>query len=185
MFRSPLLPKISEQVSEVEDVDVDESIYQTLPLSAQTYQHVQEVSTLPDVPRELNTLDVQNKSKDLQHILLDLTHAKGFIAAALADATSGIPLATLNVKDFDIEAAVSANSQVIRCKLDALHALGFDKEDGVEDILITLNSQYHLIRMSKKNPSIFIYMALEKAQANLVLARRALAKTEKLLNAMS
>lgn len=183
IFRFPFLPKSAGHVSEIEDVEADESIYKTLPISTKPYVHIQDIVKVKqsNALLEQDVVHMQNKYKDFGHILTDLKQTKGFIAAALAHATSGMTLATLKAKDFDIEAAVAVNSPVIRAKLNALHALGFDQEEGVEDILITLNSQYHLIRLYKKDPSIFFYMALEKAQTNLVLARRALVDTENLL----
>lgn len=120
---------------------------------------------------------------DLNNLLAELQSIKGFIAAAVADADSGMAMATLEGnQSFDINVAAAANAQVIKSKLEAMDALGFGNKERIEDVLITLNSQYHLIRLSNKDPSIFIYIALDKAQANLALARRGLAKAEQKLD---
>ena len=49
-----------------------------------------------------------------------------------------------------------------------------DLRDKVEDILITLGSQYHLIRpiRSRSGAGLFLYLALAKSRANLAMARR-------------
>lgn len=119
---------------------------------------------------------------DLDEVLRGLKGLKGFIAAAVANADSGMALATLGGGAFDIDVAAAANAQVIKSKLEAMDALGFSGKEKIEDILITLNSQYHLIRLFDKDPSIFLYIALDKSQSNLALARRGLAKAEQALD---
>jgi hypothetical protein len=61
----------------------------------------------------------------------------------------------------------------MRAKLDVMQKLGL-RGEVIEDILITLGSQYHLIRPIQGNPDdkLFLYVALNKAQANLAMARR-------------
>ena len=50
-------------------------------------------------------------------------------------------------------------------------------KDKIEDILITLDGQYHLIRMV--GTSMFIYCVLDRRKANLALSRRELAGIDK------
>ena len=61
----------------------------------------------------------------------------------------------------------------MRTKLDVMEKLGL-RGEVIEDILITLGSQYHLIRPVHGAPDdkLFLYLALNKAQANLAMARR-------------
>ena len=94
----------------------------------------------------------------------------GFIGACLVDSETGLMLAAEsgNAK-FDLEAAGAANTQVVRAKNQAMAALGL--KDVIEDILITLGTQYHLIRPLTSNPAIFIYLAVDRKSANLGLAR--------------
>ncbi|GLY04450.1 MULTISPECIES: hypothetical protein [Actinoplanes] len=104
----------------------------------------------------------------------------GAIGVALVDYTSGLTLGVMGggaIMDMNIAAA--GNTDVIRAKVRTLEMLGL--QDGIEDILITLDSQYHLIRLlqgRRSGEALFLYLALNKSQANLGLARHQLRKIE-------
>lgn len=98
-----------------------------------------------------------------------LADLQGFIGACLVDSDTGLMLASELAGKFDLEAAGAANTEVVRAKNQAIESLGL--KDGIEDILITLGTQYHLIRPLAANPSVFIYVALDRKQANLGMAR--------------
>ena len=100
----------------------------------------------------------------------ELSNIQGFIAGCLVDGESGLMLAQeTSGSKFDIEAAGAANTEVVRAKNEAMQALGL--EDTIEDILITLGTQMHLIRPLTSNPMIFVYVALDRSASNLGLAR--------------
>lgn len=116
-------------------------------------------------------------AENIDACLKDLAKEKGFIAAAVVDSDSGMALGTIGGGDhFPIEVGAAANTEVVLAKLRAAEALGID--DSIEDILITLTSQYHLIRPLTAQPTVFIYIALDRAQSNLALARRTVSATE-------
>ncbi|EYD71570.1 hypothetical protein Rumeso_04971 [Rubellimicrobium mesophilum DSM 19309] len=69
----------------------------------------------------------------------------------------------------DLEAASALNTQVVKAKLQAIETLGLD--DAIQDVLITLGKQLHLIRPLEANPAMFLYVALDKKAANLGMAR--------------
>ena len=100
----------------------------------------------------------------------ELKNIAGFIGACMVDSDSGMMLASeAGNGKFDLEAAGAANTEVVRAKNAAMQALGL--KDSIEDILITLTSQYHLIRPLASNPAVFIYVALDRKTANLGMAR--------------
>ena len=109
--------------------------------------------------------------------LTALKDISGFIAACIVDGESGLMLAqeTSGIP-FDIEAAGAANTEVVRAKNEAMAALGLD--DRIEEILISLGTQLHLIRPLESNPLVFVYVALDRKKANLGLARMNVKKVE-------
>jgi len=114
--------------------------------------------------------------------LKDAMQIDGAIGAALVDQTSGMALGTVGGnKSFDLSVAAAANTEVIRAKLRTMELLGL--RETVEDILVTLGSQYHLLRpiTGRSGQGLFLYLALNKDRANLALARHKLRGIERAL----
>ncbi len=100
----------------------------------------------------------------------------GAMAAALVDYRSGMCLAQQGTA-LNLDLAAAGNTQVVRAKLKTMESLGLRK--GIEDILITLGDQYHLIRLVPNNDGLFLYLVLDKAKGNLALARYKLTDIER------
>ncbi|GHC41803.1 hypothetical protein [Streptomyces flavofungini] len=108
-----------------------------------------------------------------------LTEVDGALGAAVVDYTSGMALGTLGGgKDLDLSVAAAGNTDLIRAKVRTMETLGL--RDKIEDILVTLGSQYHLIRpvTGKAGNGLFIYLVIDKARSNLAMARHLLRRTE-------
>lgn len=118
----------------------------------------------------------------LETALKDAVSIEGAIGAALVDYTSGMTLGTAGGSaDFDLTVAAAGNTDVVRAKIRTLEMLGLS--DGIEDILISLDTQYHLIRplTSRSGKGLFLYIALSRGRANLGLARRQLSQIEAMI----
>src|ERR1700721_883300 len=104
----------------------------------------------------------------------------GAVGASLVDWDSGMSLGALGGgKYLDLDVAAAGNTEVIRAKMRTMESLRLD--DAIEDILITLNKQYHLIRLlknSRDENGLFLSLVLERSKANLALARHSLKRIE-------
>ncbi len=107
-----------------------------------------------------------------------LMEIDGCIGACIVDSNSGMMLATAaGTGVINLEVAAAGNTEVVRAKRKTMKALAL--HDQIEDILITLGKQYHLIRPLASNDSLFIYLALDKTKANLAMARHSLGQIER------
>jgi len=114
---------------------------------------------------------MQNVTKSLETLSADLA---GFLGAALVDHESGMTLGSLG-SGLDLDVAAAGNTEVVRAKMRVMKQL--EIEGSIEDILITLDSQLHLIRPI--GDSLFLYLALDKKQGNLGMARHVVARVAK------
>ncbi|MER7679599.1 MULTISPECIES: roadblock/LC7 domain-containing protein [unclassified Streptomyces] len=108
-----------------------------------------------------------------------MTSIEGALGAALVDYTSGMALGTLGGgKDLDLAIAAAGNTDVIRAKTRTMEHLGIKSD--IEDMLITLSHQYHLIRPLKGRDGngLFLYLVLDKGKSNLAMARHQLKRIE-------
>ncbi|MEU1570026.1 hypothetical protein ABZ519_02425 [Streptomyces collinus] len=108
-----------------------------------------------------------------------LSSIEGATGAALVDYTSGMALGTVGGSNsFDLNVAAAGNTDVVRAKLRTMELLGI--QDEIEDILITLGTQYHLIRLlrSQGGNGLFLYLVLDAGRANLAMARHQLRRIE-------
>lgn len=112
---------------------------------------------------------------NLNESLQDLMTLDGALCAAVVDYNSGMLLGSIGT-GVDLELAAAGNTEVVRAKMKTMKSLGLN--DSIEDILITLGKQYHILRPAEKISGIFIYYVLDSGRANLALARRKIADVE-------
>ncbi|MCP2028101.1 hypothetical protein L1276_003269 [Flavobacterium sp. HSC-32F16] len=114
---------------------------------------------------------LQNFQNDLRE------NVSGFIAVSVTEVETGMSYCSLSVNpDFDPELASAYNLEVVKAKLNAIKALGLEQK--INDILITLTDQIHIIDVSEDG-QYFIYLAVDAKKANLGLTRATLAKFKK------
>lgn len=116
------------------------------------------MATLKDTLQKLGTID-------------------GYVGACVVDSNSGMMLgAHGGGPQMNLEVAAAGNTEVVRAKRRTMKALGIT--EGIEDILITLQGQYHLIRPLAKKDGLFVYLVLDRGRANLAMGRHQLAEAE-------
>lgn len=116
----------------------------------------------------------QNKGNgdvlSVQEALTNLMQIEGSIGAAIVDYESGMTLGTDGGRNLDMELAGAGTTEVVRSEKNTVHDLQID--EPIQDILISLESQYHLVRMCERHEDIFIYLVIDRDKGNLGLARR-------------
>lgn len=115
----------------------------------------------------------------IKQSLDELLTCDGAMCASIVDSASGMMLGSAGT-GVDLELAAAGNTEVVRAKLKTMHSLGLN--DVIEDILITLGRQYHIIRPVTRKEGVFIYFVLDKSRANLALARRKAADVDRELS---
>jgi len=97
---------------------------------------------------------------------------EGAIGAALVDYTSGKTLGTVGGGNLDMELAGAASTEVVRAKQATIDRMELDER--IQDILVTMSTQYHLTRVLHQHADVFAYVVLDKENAALANARRKL-----------
>ena len=112
------------------------------------------------------------------------TNVPGFIAVSVTEVRSGVSYGAESVDpSFDPNLASAYNLEVVKAKQNAPQILGLASKEKIEDILITLTNQIHIIDIAASG-GYFIYLAVDSSKANLGLTRALLAKYKKDLAAI-
>lgn len=166
---------------EVVDVEVHEpAAPPTLPepLAIDPFPYTQIDETYVDA-ETLDTLSEPKEPGDMTDYNESLTEAlniDGALGVALVDAQSGMALATAgDPAGFNLEVAAAGNSALVQAMSRTLGDL--DLDDHIEDILITLGTQYQIVRpLRQGTDELFLYLVLDRSRANLAMARFRLTK---------
>ena len=117
---------------------------------------------------------------NIEAALKEAMNIDGALGTSIVDWESGMALGSVGGgKYLDLDVAAAGNTEVIRAKMRTMESLRLD--DAIEDILITLGKQYHLIRLlknSRNEQGLFLYLVLDRQKANLALARHTLKRIE-------
>ena len=102
----------------------------------------------------------------------------GAVGTCVVDSSSGMMLGSVGGgPHLNVEVAAAGNTEVVRAKRKTMRSLNLN--DSIEDILITLGKQYHIIRLCASNDALFMYLVLDKQRSNLAMARIQLGEIEK------
>ncbi|RKT18813.1 hypothetical protein BX285_3245 [Streptomyces sp. 1114.5] len=117
---------------------------------------------------------------NLETALKEAMAIEGAIGVALVDYGSGMALGSLgDGGELDLNVAAAGNTDVVRAKMRAMEALNLH-DNEIEDILISLTSQYHMVRplTTHAGRGLFLFLALNRSRANLAMARHRLKQIE-------
>jgi hypothetical protein len=104
----------------------------------------------------------------------------GVIATAVVDLESGMTLAAKsNRPEFDLAVASAYNSELVKQKMKIMRALNL--KSNLEDMLLTLTDQFHLIKFLPGGTS-FLYLAADRSGTNLAILRNSVGKHVAALN---
>jgi hypothetical protein len=98
---------------------------------------------------------------------------QGFVLACLVDSASGMILGSWQDQDDLPLPTAAAGAADVMSSVSMMTGQLASKGD-IEDVIITLDSHYHLIRLLKRGPGrqFLLLVTLERPQANLAMALR-------------
>lgn len=103
----------------------------------------------------------------------------GAVGTCIVDSNSGMMLGSMGGgKAFNLEIAAAGNTEVVRAKRKTMKSLALNGEN-IDDILITLRTQYHVIRPLSSNDALFIYVVVDRERGNLAMTRHKLVDVDK------
>ncbi|MET9327344.1 hypothetical protein [Tsukamurella sp. NPDC003166] len=151
------------------------------PLAIDPFPYTQIDETYVDA-ETLQTLQVEHEPKEpgdmteFNESLNEAMNIDGALGVALVDAQSGMALATAGEpSSFNLEVAAAGNSALVQAMGRTLGDM--DLDDHIEDILITLGTQYQIVRpINQGSDDLFLYLVLDRSRANLAMARFRLTK---------
>lgn len=110
---------------------------------------------------------------DIQESLREMMECEGALAVSLVDYLSRITLGAIQTAQGpDLEKVAYGDTDFMRAKLSTLEMLGYDPE-RLEDIVVTLDTEYHLIRplSQRTRQGVFLYLVADRTRVDLEAAR--------------
>ena len=106
-------------------------------------------------------------------LLAPVAAIDGFRLASLVDASTGMVVSSIH-DPADPSLAASAASAADIVSVLALLSSELGADDGLEDVMVTFGSRFHLIRHLRADvpQPVILLVVLDRARANLAMARR-------------
>jgi len=128
----------------------------------------------PSAPARASAAPVDPASPAIRGALDSAMEIEGALGVALVDSFSGMNLGASGGSEvINLELAATAAGDFIRAKQRAM--VDGSAPDAIEDIVITLGTQYHVVRRLRSQPRVFLYLVLDRRRAILGMARQRLA----------
>jgi hypothetical protein len=146
---------------------IEANIEQTPPVEA-----IADISHLPAPPPSLASPPIPSPEVPMANItdsIQTLMSIEGALGACVVDSASGMVLGKSSGSSINLDIAAAGDTEVLRTKIKTIKALGLT--DQIEDMLITLGNQIHILRPLKSRPVVFLFVVLDKSRSNLALAR--------------
>jgi hypothetical protein len=141
---------------------IEANMDQTVPVEVAA--EISEQPTLPQPPL-LQEVPMANITESIQTLMA----IEGALGACVVDSASGMVLGKSSGSSINLDIAAAGDTEVLRTKIKTIKALGLT--DQIEDMLITLGNQIHILRPMKTRPIVFLFVVLDKSRSNLALAR--------------
>ncbi|MGZ9841087.1 hypothetical protein [Tsukamurella ocularis] len=178
----PDAPAEQDAAAEPETEQAPPTLPGPLAIDPFPYTQIDESYVDAETLHDLQTAQAAHEGKepgDMTEFNESLTEAMnidGALGVALVDAGSGMALATAgDPEEFNLEVAAAGNSALVQAMGRTLGDL--DLDDHIEDILITLGTQYQIVRpINQGTDDLFLYLVLDRSRANLAMARFRLTK---------
>ncbi len=114
-----------------------------------------------------------------QALLEEALTIDGALGVALVHATSGMAVGHAGGgRALDMDAAAAGAAEVARAAIGTLQ-----KDDTIQDIMITLGKQYHVIRFLRPGSDMFLCLVLDRERTSLGMARHRLAQLARRMQA--
>lgn len=114
--------------------------------------------------------------KQILESLAKFEDLDGFKSVALVDARSGMILGKIGQANATMDITAAAHTELVRSKRRSLEESGLG--EPLEEILISLDTELHLLRPTRSRASTFLFLTLEREYANMALARIEFAELE-------
>jgi predicted regulator of Ras-like GTPase activity (Roadblock/LC7/MglB family) len=163
------VPRLGRRAKELEPVNVYDNYDEDPKTSwaAKLDAFVPAADPKP-APAAVEVDEAPSNTPTLIDSLLELIDFEGAMSAALVDSDSGMILGRAG-NGVEMELAAAGASVMLKARRNTIRTLGL--ADEIDDLLVTLTTQLHIIRPLSERPTMFLYMVVDRAKSSLAMAR--------------